>query len=107
VADRLDAGIVIHTWAGSIGHDADHPGHGAGGSPRGSQPSPCPAGSGRTPHRAAPQEREALFLYWFGVNVTVLDEGYRNRSMVEVGSCGRLVELGAAKALCAEVARSV
>jgi len=37
-------------------------------------------------------------LYWFGVNVTVLGEGYRNRSMGKRGSCGRLVELGAAKA---------
>jgi hypothetical protein len=39
-----------------------------------------------------------LAVYWFGVNVTVLGEGYRNRSMGKRGSCGRLVELGAAKA---------
>jgi hypothetical protein len=30
------------------------------------------------------------------VNVTVLGEGYRSRSMEKGGSCGRLVELGAA-----------
>jgi len=37
-------------------------------------------------------------LYWFGVNVTVLGESYRNRSMGKGGSCDRLVELGTAKA---------
>jgi hypothetical protein len=39
-------------------------------------------------------------MYWFGVNVTVLGESYRNRSMEKWGSCGRLVELGAANATC-------
>jgi hypothetical protein len=39
-----------------------------------------------------------VVLYWFGVNVTVLGEVYRNRSMGKRGSCGRLVALGAAKA---------
>jgi len=37
-------------------------------------------------------------VYWFGVNVTVLGESYRSRSMEKGGSCGRLVEFGAAKA---------
>ena len=37
-------------------------------------------------------------VYWFGVNVTVLGEGYRNGSLGKVGSCGRLVEVSAANA---------
>ena len=37
-------------------------------------------------------------VYWLGVNVTVLGEGYRNGSLGKVGSCGRLVEVSAANA---------
>ncbi|MGH2907620.1 MAG: ImmA/IrrE family metallo-endopeptidase, partial [Solirubrobacterales bacterium] len=39
-----------------------------------------------------------MVVYWFDVNVTVLGEGYRSRSMGKGGSCGRLVEFGAANA---------
>src|SRR3954471_12314516 len=43
--------------------------------------------SGQASKTLCPTRLELLILYWFGVNVTVLGEGYRNRSLGKVGSC--------------------
>ena len=58
-----------------------------------------PKGDGRTrPLGITALEDKVVQLYWFGVNVTILGEGYRSRSKGKEGSCGRLVQLGTAKA---------